>query len=158
MISTKLPIIPPLMVLLVLGLAGCQNNSSMTASTLNLTGHPVAPALADGDLSVGHGHFKLENLGNQAITVQLSSLTLLIGDELRDLTVTTVYDQAKERELNAAGIPLGPDEKLDLLLGFPEVSYRDTAGLRVEVVATFSAGEATYSATSPVIYTRRIPR
>lgn len=159
MYHIKLPAILPILALLTMGLSqpGCQNHASMTKPALSLTGHTVSPASAGDSLKAGHGHFSLENIAAETATVNLTSLTLLIGEAATALTPTTVYDQGKERSLDPTGFKVAAREKLDLLLGFPEVPYSDAAGLRVEIVATFSDGKMAYSAISPVIHTRRIP-
>jgi hypothetical protein len=126
------------------------------SSAVELAGEPVTVS-GIGDLTAGHGRFRLENPGPAPARAAVDALWLEVGGRTRPLEAATVFDADRDTALDPAGFDVPPGATT-VLVGFPQVPDEAAAGEDTAVGLRLSADGKTVEARSPITFQRRIPR
>ena len=109
------------------------------------------------DLSVGHGQFRLENHGTDAMTAAVISAWLELGGHRRPLTGVSLFNLDRDQAMNPESFEVGAEASLTFLLGFPVVVYAPRFGESGAVDLHLRINGAELQALSPIKFVRRIP-
>jgi hypothetical protein len=110
-----------------------------------------------GDLAVGHGQFRLENPGADAVQAAVESAWLDVGDRQIPLVPATVFDLERDVALDPGGFDVEPGT-MSFLLGFPRMPNQAGPAEQTSVGLRLAVDGSTLEARSPIRLERRIPR
>jgi hypothetical protein len=126
-------------------------------ANLQLIGEAVTVSYV-ADPSVGYGQFRLENLGDNAVTAAVQSAWLKLGARQQPLADITVFDLDQERMVNPESYKVDAKAIVRFLVGFPSFAHEPRFGESIAVGLRLSVNSAELQAQSPIEFVRRIPR
>ncbi len=126
-------------------------------SDLRLVGETVEISYVT-DPVIGHGQFRLENRGLNAVSAAVESAWLTLGARRQSLTEVSVYVTGEEQTVDSQNFEVKAQEALNFLLGFPAVAYNPAFGESVAVGLRLQADGVELEAFSPITFVRRLPR
>lgn len=126
-------------------------------SDLRLAGETVEISYV-ADPVIGHGQFRLENGGMNAVSATVESAWLTLGARQQPLTEVSVYVTGEEQTVDSQNFEVKAQAILNFLLGFPAVAYEPVFGESVAVGLRLQADGMELEAFSPITFVRRLPR
>lgn len=109
------------------------------------------------DPVIGHGRFELENRSAEEVRIEVLSVWMDLGSDIRPLSGWSIFDLGTEMTLDPGRFILEPRTKLDFLLTFPRVPHEPQFDVHCSIALRVMAGGLPLSAESNIIFERRIP-
>lgn len=109
------------------------------------------------DPVVGHGQFRLENHGTDAVMATIKSAWLERGGQQQPIDSVTLFDLNQDQMINPENFKVAADATFPFLVGFPQVAYEPRPGESCAVILQVSINDIVLEASSPIKFVRRIP-